>query len=375
MNLIEKRKTESKIANFRQYQYDLIPEFFELGISYLRQFGLDVNDDYYDISILPNTNYEGLNYFAIRSVKIITQNPATHEPFGDFVIPELIQGQFFILNSSYYIPSIFLVDEPIVCRKKSITLYSLFNPITIYFENNRVIFMGVNIPINRFFQLVLQDDVDLVSERFGVTLTKEPIDDVIEYFSNKFNLSLDIDEIVSSIEAIIFDDWTLNLYKEFYNIDGDVTLRRIIELSFVNWNSDISFIDLAHKRLTFIEVFLTPFIQSIRTASWYLMTQSDAKFLRIKDNEITKYFFVGVGDDGGGMGTFYDTVNGYTSVLLMKASLKPPGIRGDLPSSVSGIHSSHKGRICPVSVKTKNPGYVVSLVPDQNIDMTYGLFL
>ena len=346
MNLIKKQKIKSKIANFRQYQYNLIPEVLELGIRYLEQFGLIVDNNNFKIEILPNTNYEGLNYFAIRLVKMrISSDPDTI--LADFVIPELIQEQFFILNSSYYIPGIFIIDEPITTKKKSITLYALFNPLTLYFENNRAIFLGVNIPINRLFQLIFDKDAIKIASMFGLNISLEPIESVIQYFAAKFNLKEDIDVIISTFNKLIFDDWTKGLYKKFYNLIEDPDLKNIIIKASDNWNNHISFIDLSHKRLSFIEIFLTPFTQSIRLATWNLLNNRDVKQLKIKDNEITKFFFTGGSIDSGGMGNFYDTVNGYTSVLLMKGSMKPPGIKGRLPSIVSSIHDSHRGKICP----------------------------
>ena len=65
-------------------------------------------------------------------------------------IPELLD-HFFVLNGAKYIPSLYIVDLPISIKKNSISIYSLFNPVSFFISKNYIIVSGRNIPMSRFF--------------------------------------------------------------------------------------------------------------------------------------------------------------------------------------------------------------------------------
>ncbi len=71
----------------------------------------------------------------------------------------------------------------------------------------------------------------------------------------------------------------------------------------------------------------------------------------------------------------YSVVNGFSGLLSLKGSFENPKSQSELPRSISNIHQNYKGKICPVTISNKSPGVVSSLVPDQKIDLRYGLFL
>ena len=59
---------------------------------------------------------------------------------------------------------------------------------------------------------------------------------------------------------------------------------------------------------------------------------------------------------------------------MHKATFDNPYGSGELPKEVSSIHWTHKGRICPNSISNKKSGRDIFLVPNQNIDLDYGIF-
>lgn len=158
MNLLP-RVIENKpnILSFRQYQYDLIPEIFKLSFIYLQTLGFEFNFKDYKEDIIEDIAYKSINHFASRVYKI-RLHKGIKDHFLHISLPTLIDGQFFKLNGALYVPGYFITDSPITVKKKSVLCYSLFNPITFYNGDNRVIFLGHNIPICRFLRLFLSEE-------------------------------------------------------------------------------------------------------------------------------------------------------------------------------------------------------------------------
>ena len=133
----------------------------------------------------------------------------------------------------------------------------------------------------------------------------------------------------------------------------------------------IPFIDLRFKRLTFIEPLLRPYFKSITQASSLLLKGIQPRTLNIKLDSIVKKGFFGDLDGN----SLYDLVNGFSGILSHKASFKNPFGKGELPKEVSSIHFTHKGRICTSSISNHDPGQIINLIPDQDIDYRYGIFM
>jgi hypothetical protein len=322
------------------------------------------------------SNYKSIGHFAQFALKV---NIHSKRNFIYLNIPDLIYDTFFILNDSKYVPLYYISDEPIILKEKSIKLSSLFQSITIFFGNNRVIFMGHNISINKFFYLIMYDWNDTVLKDNIITELKLNFNglniiDIVKFFSTKLNCGRSIKDIKYCITRLFFDKWTEELYEKFYkidkpNIDDIVTLalKKLIN------KQKRSFIDLRYKRLTFIEPLFNPLFKNISKVVQSLIEGNPQPNCVTSDfGMIGKHFF---NQDSGLNGNLlYDTVNGYSSILAHRASFKHPFGEGKLPPEVSSIHWTHKGRICTISVANKDPGVTVSLVPDQEIDLRYGIF-
>ena len=376
MNLIVRSIEDSNINKFRQYQYDLWYKFITYGLQYLVKFGLNYDPNIFNpnnpkIEIIPDVAYNRINHFATHILKISILPKNT---FVQFSFPELIDEMFFKLNGVLYCPILYILDEPIILKKKSILLKSLFQPITLFLENRRAIFMGINIHINDFLQLMTYDWTDLekqiIEKELKVNLNAKKINDLIDQFSKKLNTEKKYEAIKEKINLIFFDGWSMELFEKFYdiypNIDNvlKIAIRRRIE------NKECAFTDLRYKRLSFIEPLLNPFSKAIRQASLSLIKGIQPKQSLLAFDSIIKMFFNELHGN-----VFYDTVNGLSSILAHKATFKNPFGTERLPSSVSAIHPSHKGRICPNTISNHDPGEMVSLVPNQKIDLETGRFI
>lgn len=63
----------------------------------------------------------------------------------------------------------------------------------------------------------------------------------------------------------------------------------------------------------------------------------------------------------------------YDGMLQYKLIMVQPGTKNP-PAEVRGIHPSHFGVICPITITNEDPGKSVSLIPS-TIVSDYGLFL
>ena len=283
------------------------------------------------------------------------------------------------LNGTHYIPQFYIADEPITLKKNSISLYSLFNPMTIYEGDGRVIFLGNNIPIDRFFNLyydVNNSDDKKFLEYFNIdTKNIEPMATSLQQLSNIFNIPPNKEDLKAKIDLLFFDDWTSELYQEYYGIDSDkINMKSILDKSYDRSTNNIdgSFIDIRNKRLIFIEYLLAPLFKSVTAAVNRMVVGSphDLKYLNIKLGDIVSYFFNELKKANR-----YDTVNGFSGILNLKGNFRNPKGRDELPPEVSNIHPTFKGKICPITVSNTAPGESITFIPEQNLtNLKFGIF-
>lgn len=379
MNLITPSCETSVIATFRYEQYQKINYLLDLGIRYLQNLGLQVDPNVYQgvttIFTHKNMNYEKINHFASTQFRIKINNEDKQNFFLSISIPDLIDGIFFKLNQTYYIPILYITDEPIVVKESSIKLDSLFQPITLFFKEGRIIFLGNNFGMSDFLNFITyswnKDLRDYTQKFLGLDFSID-LNPIISLFAEKFNCLQNYDVIKQRIEDLFFDEWTLSLYNKYYKVN---TFDDVIQLSLkkrfdqlVNGNYH-KFNDLRYKRLIFIEMLLKPYFKAISSCAKAVINNIKILNSRLKLKDIIDNFFANLNGN-----SLYDTVNGFSGILAHKATFKNPFGSGELPQEVSSIHWTHKNRICPNSISNHDSGQDVFLVPNQKIDLDYGIF-
>lgn len=380
MNLINSNNniTDSLISLYRSYQYNKIDYLLDLGIRYLHEFGLQVDQNVYsnmsNIIKVQDSNYTKINYFDTTQYKIKLIDDKQNW-FLTLSIPNLIDGMFFKLNQTYYIPILYITDEPIVIKEESIKLDSLFQPISLYFKQGTVTFLNESYWLADFFDFMtffwdqgLRTEIQKLLEiRFNGNLTT-----LIDIFADKLNCLQDYEIIKNRIKQLFFDEWTLNLYKKYYNINTfDDVLLQVLSKRYdqLVYHKTYKFNDLRHKRLIFIEMLLKPYFKNISICAKLLLKNNIILNSKLKIKDIIDYFFSILNGN-----SLYDTVNGFSGILAHKATFKNPFGSGELPKEVSSIHWTHKNRICPNSISNHDSGQDVFLVPNQKINLDYGMF-
>jgi hypothetical protein len=371
----------SSIVNFRPEQYKLIPELLKFGMNYLIDLGLEWDQSVYNrdgskIEFIETYSYINYNQFSCTNVKIKTFPDI--QWFTHFSLPDLIDNVFFKLNGNFYVPKLYIADEPCVIKENSANFYSLFSPLSMYFKERRFTFIGSNFKLNEFLSILIDDtwDEDLIEQicdRWELNKLDFKYDkDILEFFAKKFNTSEDQTEIKNRINQLFFDPWTLELYSSYYNIENPTmslilqkTIYRILN------NQKPSFINLKNKRLVWVEYILKPYFKAIGIAAILLLNKKKVRVLKLSLDGIVDHFYSQSGLNGN---EFYNCTNGFSGLALYKASIANPFGTGNLPTEISSIHDTYKGKICPNSVSNKDTGKEVFLVPDQEIDLKFGVF-
>ena len=108
---------EITIGDFRKIQYDdkMIKYFVNLCIEYLSA----QNNNYlqvHTINIMRVPEYLGINDSHFTRVVVYTKVVSTNEIKIMFrlVLPTLLNDYFFVLNGNNYVPTLYVVDKPIV---------------------------------------------------------------------------------------------------------------------------------------------------------------------------------------------------------------------------------------------------------------------
>lgn len=368
------------VEEFRQIQYDQIENFVNLCVDYVSKIGGNYLTRI-STKIIDENKYHDIYGYSLSRIAVEIKDPSDPTKTKqclNFSIPNLIDGAFYYLNGSYYSPSQYILDKPISIKKKSLKLFGLFNSITIYPKDKRAIFGGTNIPINYFLQFFFdlnnQTEFDLLDEyetKYKIPSTRYKPIDVTKYFAKLFNCDQDDKKINEIFENLFLDEYTKELYSVCYGIDKKtITLKEVIHKSITMSlsNNPISFIDLSHKRLVFIELILAPLFRKCGEIALRAIHGFKSDDFKISTDEIVKHYTTKLKNN-----FLYDLVNFYSGILTYKASFLNPG-SDDTPSEIASVHDTHLGRLCNITISAQNPGEVSSLIPKLLINK-HGLFV
>jgi len=378
------------IEDFRFYQHSMVEYFLEIMVNYIstmnkKQISFD------RIESEETVCYSGLsNNELIKYIVFVKINGVVKEFFQVF-IPKLVYDNFYFLNGNYYVPLFYIIDKPIVIKENSVNLSSLFSSITFNFSSGICIFTGRNIDLNTFVSLFLFNDTSDESIEIGNNITINNNEDVIVgYFNSVFNNEFkSINEIKDHIEKLFFDEYTRGLYSCCY--EGDILINNlsdVIKIALTMYFSGkvFNFIDLKNKRISLIELLLAPLFKKVANVTYQVNKGYLIDKIVIDQYIITKNFHKSEGKtaskqkansfksfSGLSGKTLYDLVNLYSSLLVHKCSFVKPGMKSP-PKSVANTHSSHFGKLCPITVSNDRPGEMLSIVPEIYVDV-YGQFL
>ena len=373
-------KFEILFADYRKCQYDFIDALIRNSITYLSA----QNNNYMklvDIQIKEKQTYRSIHHNLLTQYDVFTQSKEDDPKlFVKLFFPTLVNDNYFMLNDNYYVPSVYILDKPIVIKFGSIKLSSLFNSITIYAKKNVCIFCKANIPLGYFLQLFVDNSVYTnIVNKFKLIHVLYSDDEIILYFNNLFNQHFKTKpDIILYLEKLFFDNYTRKLYEHSYSFEEN-NLENIVNHSvemLLNSTSP-SFIDLKNKRVVFIEMLMQPYFKKIGNAAHQASKKYKVDELKLDPFEIVKTFKrtrdQSRNVDGLDGNYLYDISNLYGGTLIHKCSFVNPGSKNP-PAEIANIHPTFFGKICPITVADMTPGHTVSVVPETYLDI-FGNFL
>lgn len=389
MNLLKNRKKNLFFEyinpiSIRQYQYNFISAFCENAINFLS----NQRDNYisiHSITLDDRINFQGVNNSKYTKLKIEIKNNINGEinTFTEFFIPTLIHNNHFYLNGCYYTPILYLIDYPITIKKKSCKIFSLFNSITLFINDDIAIFVNHHLALDYFLQLFVDFDDPIYQEYikyYKLAHKKQEMNNIIEVLSKRFSVKNKTKEdVINKFESIFFDKYTYSLYQKCYGLT-DFGLVDIIRQALINSvKPPDCFTDLNNKRITFLEMLLRPFLNRICSLCIEIGKGNYKTEMKVDPLLIIKYFLKSkdsnLGNNSIGLsGNYlYDTKNLYSGILINKCSFISPNMDRP-PTEIKHLHYSHYKKICPITISAQTPGETISLIPTTKLD-EFGLFI
>lgn len=390
MNLLQNRINGNQgdgltISEFRRFQYNMIPDFMDLIVNYVSK----QNGNYLKVTqkmIRPKLTYQGIYNTELVQAEIYVNNATikdidvNEKLFFKLYIPKLIYDSFFIINGNFYVPTLYILDKPIVIKKKSIKLFSLFNSLSISLNHDIATFTRANIPLQYLFGVFLETEEEKqiyadIANKFKLKYQPKTESDILNYFNNNIGKSTR-ENIIEFFDNLFFDDYTRYLYQGCYPkiFNQDVNLKKaLIQSLKMKLNEEIpEYIDLNYKRLVFIELLLSPIFKRIGNIAAQAARGFYPDEVKIDHLQILKHFLTSPdkkkkGSEGMSGNYLYDTVNLMSGMLMHKVSMINPGSTNP-PSTISDTHMSHYKRVCPISVSNQKPGEVISVLPTTKFD-------
>jgi len=168
----------------------------------------------------------------------------------------------FVLRGSRYIPMIYLTDQPMSFKKKSISFESLFCTIVVDLSANRAIILESFVELDDLLRVFLSDKE--IETWTGQDITSKSKHQSMVDLSNALRfVNTPITNLATKLNNLFFDDWTAKLFQQVYGLDP--SLRDVFLYAASQWTTGVKpgFVDLNEKRLQFIEILLKPIFRQV----------------------------------------------------------------------------------------------------------------
>lgn len=328
----------------------------------------EIDPDFkFEINWEPNTSPylgDGATYYDKLTIQ------QEYKEFNNVIgslIPKLINDNFFILNSSLYVPLLFLEKAPIdrilnLEDKKDkifININAVYN-FTFDFQKQVVQFRNKQISMDIFFRVFFTSDPDFLEELKKLDLvtkikhTKEERRKFMKSFMDfyKWDYFDDID-ISSWLDKYLLLDYYREIFEDFYGVDNlsDI-IKKVID-HYVE-GTEIDMAKLTSRRVVMTEYLIRPLLDMYIRLLYGVIDKKTQNFLP----SINEYAVMTTGFNGLlHRGQLYDISNPYALPLINKVSQDIQIIKqGRLPKSWQRNDSTGYGRLCPITVSPQNMG-------------------
>jgi len=351
------------LHEWRKEDYKKIPEFLHEMFAKIKKLDPEFE---YDIQSSSNiSTYLGDNASYYDNY-VVNQKYKTHEKSFNFLVPKLLQGNYFILNNALYIPLLFLEKAPIdrvtnddYSKNK---IYANVSPIynfTFDFTDSKAIyFKNKKIDMDLFLKVVFDQDkekldyfkeIGLIEETY---LTSEKVDvadkrKLMKYFGFQKESFFDHVDIAQWIDDYLIMNFHHDLFYDYYGIRGikEITLK-IIE--FYQTGEVIDMANIANRRVVMSEYLIKALFELYFRLLTGIINKKGQNFLpTINPNVMLTSGF----NQMMHRGNLYDISIPFPSPLINKISQDISIITdGRLPKSWVRNDESAFGIFCPITV-------------------------
>jgi hypothetical protein len=357
------------IKDFRKHDFDKIEHILKNMYSNIQK--LDPKFKFEMLFENQSTPYleEGATYYKKLSIaqEYVDDTGAVQTNTLSTLIPRLMNGNFFQMNGSYYVPLLFLEKAPIdrilnheaKKNKIFINLNAVYN-FTFDFQKNMVHFRTKMISMDIFFRVLFAKDRDYLEElkELGLVLklthTKEDHKKFVKSFLDfyKWEYFNDID-LLEWMDNYLVLDYYREIFKNYYDIDnfGDI-IKKVVELYVLDEVIDMA--TLSNRRIVLTEYLIRPLFEIYVRLLYGIVDKKSQNFLPT----INEFAVITTGFNGLlHRGQLYDISNPYPLPLINKVSQDIQIIKqGRLPKSWQRNDESGFGVICPISVSPQAMG-------------------
>ena len=349
------------VKDFRKADADKLEFILQDMFSRIKALDSEYN---FDISYeTVNPNYLNLNTSYYDRVTI-NQSYKDYKNTITFLVPKLVQDNYYILNNMVYVPLLFLEKAPIDRiyipedgkNKIFANVNAVFN-FTFDFVAETIQFKGKSIDLDLFFRIFFDKDPEYLKElkELGYIkkpgFTKEDFKKFIKFFNfHKVEFFEDMD-----VAQFLDNQLMLEYYRDMFdNFFGTKTLAEIFKkIVFINEEKiEINMANLKNRRVVLLEYLIRPVFEIYLRLLYGIIDKNNQNFLPTM-NELS-IMTTGFNKNLH-RGNLYDLSLPFPAPLIHKVSQAISIIQnGRLPKSWTENNPSGFGKICPISISSQN---------------------
>lgn len=321
---------------------------------------------------------DSASYYEKITIKMSVDE---HEQKINLLYPKLLQGNYFKMNGSLYIPILFLERSPIDVLKddkKGNKIFVNFMPtfnLTFNFSKNEVLFRKKSVELNSFMRVLFKNDMmyynDLV-ERGVIEDVIEPLDKIepliykmIGFHDSSFfeNKKIDLDQF---FDDYIILDYFRGMFNDYFKVNNIKDIIKIV-IKYHEDDTDINMSDLKNRRIVMNEYLINPIYEMYLRLLYGAIDKNEKQaFLPTMNQRV----LITTGFRGlMHAGQYYNISLPYTNPLINKVSQDIYIVSdGRIPKSWTSNHPSAFGKLCPISVSAQKMGSNLVFTNDARIN-------
>jgi len=320
---------------------------------------------------------EQASYFEKIIIKMEADN---HEQKLELLYPKMMQGNYFRMNGSMYVPILFLERSPIDVLKDEkkgnkifINMLPTFN-LTFNFQKNEVLFRKKTVELTTFLK-VLYSNNDYYKKLVSDGVIEECIYSDLERASHVYKMMgfHETDfftenglKLSDFFDKYILLDYFRGMFNDFFGVDNIKDIVKLVVKYHVE-DININMSDLQNRRIVMNEYLINPIYEMYLRLLYGAIDKNEKQaFLPTMNSRV----LITSGFRGlMHAGQYFNISLPYTSPVINKVSQDIYIINdGRIPKSWTANHPSGFGKLCPISVSAQKMGSNLVFTNDTRIN-------